>query len=475
MQRRPPTVNNTIPPPPPPPDRVAPLSLLLLGTGPSSALPYLPCITSPTPSLPLSAGGCCDACADTLPRSEGGSGRKSKNVRGNTGAVLRVPPTQEEWERGEREEKTVLIDCGKTFREQALKLFRKHGLRKVDACVLSHHHADAIDGLDDLRAWTYHTAIERTIPIYCTATTYSFIRSSFPYMINKKAASGGGAIPSFEWHVMPDPEKEMEQGREVEDWEVVPGLRICPVPVVHGHYFDRPEGEPQRPLISLGFLIEQSLLYISDVSHIPSATFSLLSRRLSLPSSPSLNLPRLQALIIDSSSPFHPSASHFALPQALSTGRTLGAKKTYLTDIAHGMAHEGWVKVCEAVERGEGERVDIKRSVEGGNLSDEEGDEAEELTALSRLSRFTDLAINGPASPSTGDKSVMLRVLAGINAFDPSILPSKMWARPAVDGMVIAWNGNGGGEGVWDGEYGRASGVVPRDGDPGTMKGRDRT
>jgi phosphoribosyl 1,2-cyclic phosphodiesterase len=111
-----------------------------------------------------------------------------------------------------------LLDCGKTFREAALKWFPQKGLRRIDACILtrawisryyvSHPaenpeladlHADAIDGLDDLRAWTYKSAIEKTIPIYCTRTTYDAIAAGFPYMISKAAASGGGALPSFDW------------------------------------------------------------------------------------------------------------------------------------------------------------------------------------------------------------------------------------------------------------------------------------
>ena len=48
-------------------------------------------------------------------------------------------------------DRTILIDCGKTFREQAIEFFPKKGLRKIDALILTHHHADAIDGLDDLR------------------------------------------------------------------------------------------------------------------------------------------------------------------------------------------------------------------------------------------------------------------------------------------------------------------------------------
>lgn len=45
----------------------------------------------------------------------------------------------------------VLIDCGKTFREVILNLFPKHGLKEVGALLLTHGHADAILGMDDLR------------------------------------------------------------------------------------------------------------------------------------------------------------------------------------------------------------------------------------------------------------------------------------------------------------------------------------
>jgi len=45
----------------------------------------------------------------------------------------------------------VLIDCGKTFREVVLKLFPQHGLKEVGALLLTHGHADAILGMDDLR------------------------------------------------------------------------------------------------------------------------------------------------------------------------------------------------------------------------------------------------------------------------------------------------------------------------------------
>ncbi|GAA6058379.1 hypothetical protein JCM3770_006101, partial [Rhodotorula araucariae] len=107
------------------------LSLMLFGTGGSAAVPDIACTTDP-------AHGC-KCCLDTVDKPA------SRNIRGNTGAVIRVPAAV-----NGGEEKTILIDCGKTFREMALRWFPKKGLRRIDACILTHHHADAIDGLDDL-------------------------------------------------------------------------------------------------------------------------------------------------------------------------------------------------------------------------------------------------------------------------------------------------------------------------------------
>ncbi|GAA6044115.1 hypothetical protein JCM8097_003218 [Rhodosporidiobolus ruineniae] len=454
---------------PPPVRRIAPLSLLLLGTGGSAAVPDIACTTS------LSTG--CACCLDTL-SGPGRAGRKSKNIRGNTGAVLRIPP---ELGRESEGEKTVLVDCGKTFREQALKFFPKKGLRKIDACILTHHHADAIDGLDDLRAWTYHTAIESTIPIFCSRTTYSFIAYGFPYLVNKAAASGGGALPSFEWHIMP----------EDEDWEVC-GVTITPVPAHHGHYFDK---TPPRPLICLGFLFDQSVLYMSDASYIPETTWSLLSTGLSLPSpsgvfpssAPSSTptvfrptsrsappssppLPRLQALIIDCNT-LSLSPSHFGLPQAIATARRLGAKRTYFTDFPHGVSHRAWLAFSEAFERGAVSKETLAREKNEGR------------TTPPPLWCVRDEHSPGPSlahalegfDPHVEDVELFVeRALEAVEEWAGGVVLDEVdemsgrgrtgrWTRPAVDGMTIEWVRDDGGRGgrefeeesgrVWDDEY----------------------
>ena len=129
-------------------------------------------------------------------------------------------------------------------------------------------------------------------------------------------------------------------------------------------------------MISLGFLFDSSLLYMSDVrqvdspcssmrseltvlwlrSFIPEDTWTLLSRKLSLPSptgsysSTCRSLPRLQALIIDVSG-LRLGSSHFGLPQAIATARRLGSRKTYFTDISHRHSHQGYLAFSLAFEK----------------------------------------------------------------------------------------------------------------------------
>ncbi|GAA5910604.1 hypothetical protein JCM5296_003818 [Sporobolomyces johnsonii] len=408
--------------------RSKPLEFMIMGSGGSAAVPNIACTTDP-------AHGCA-CCLDTVPGG-GGQGRRSKNIRGNTSGVLRVPQ-----ENGE--EKTILLDCGKTFREAALKWFPTKGLRRIDACILTHHHADAIDGLDDLRAWTSRSAIEQTIPIYCTEVTYAQISAGFTYLVNKKAASGSGALPSFDWHIMPDDQ----------DWEIC-GVTITPIPVHHGHYFNK--GPPRPPLICLGFLIDSSMLYISDASYIPEDTWNRLAHYVALPTQTGLfpssvrHLPRLQALIIDCTG-LRRGPSHFGLPQAIATSRRLGAIRTYLTDLPHRYTHAAWLAFCDAFGRGARHSLAatenglVGRAVPAWKVRDEFEQQPGAADVYAGL------------DPRVEDRELFVeRALEAVEGWAGGVLPGR-WVRPLVDGMTVCCERDDDGnewarERVWDDEY----------------------
>jgi hypothetical protein len=124
--------------------------LCFLGTGTSSALPLAPCLTLSKPyprsiaaSIPstsstptkgqykpdgpwptnIPCASCRAAVDEDVPEGW-------KNRRGNPSLVLRKEV--------HGRMKNVVVDVGKTFREQAVKFFPRWGVQTIDAVLLTH-------------------------------------------------------------------------------------------------------------------------------------------------------------------------------------------------------------------------------------------------------------------------------------------------------------------------------------------------
>ncbi|KAJ2864444.1 hypothetical protein GGH94_002896 [Coemansia aciculifera] len=117
--------------------------VIFLGSGTSACIPVVPCITSNYEK--------CKACKISL-TPEG-----SKNRRRNTSLLVRI-------DHADGRERNIVIDCGKTFLESATEVFVKHDVKSIDAVLLTHGHADAMFGLDDLRQWTSSFGVRRFRP-----------------------------------------------------------------------------------------------------------------------------------------------------------------------------------------------------------------------------------------------------------------------------------------------------------------------
>jgi hypothetical protein len=110
--------------------------LTFLGTGVSHSIPKL------DHALDLTA---CAVCADAV-----AGGLLSKNRRNNVSACIRffdsslcaAAPSQYA---------VAVIDVGKTFRDSVLSWMGGLHVAQIDSVLISHKHADAIGGLDDLR------------------------------------------------------------------------------------------------------------------------------------------------------------------------------------------------------------------------------------------------------------------------------------------------------------------------------------
>src|SRR5215813_5516111 len=83
------------------------------------------------------------------------------------------------------EGRNVLIDTTPDFRIQALRAHIDH----LDAVIFTHHHADHIMGLDDVRPFNFRQ--KGQIPIYAAPDTMAVIQRAFPYIFDgiKKESS----------------------------------------------------------------------------------------------------------------------------------------------------------------------------------------------------------------------------------------------------------------------------------------------
>lgn len=273
-------------------------SLIFLGTGTSSQVPVLGCLTD--------AKSKCRICPSALHTAT------RKNRRRNTSAVFTLSNG-----------KTILIDCGKSFFDAALEVWPRAKLRKIDALLLTHNHADALNGLDDLRGFTLGGFIQKNIPIYCSRKTYDSVVETFPYMVDSNKATGGGDIPAFEWHVIDEDKPFYVESCQV----TVEALRV-----EHGRYFD----EARTPFICLGFRIAD-VSYVSDASAIPETTKAKIEGS--------------RILVLDALK-YGSHASHFSIPEALSfvKGLEKPAERTYLLDFTHDVDHYKLEKELQSEE-----------------------------------------------------------------------------------------------------------------------------
>lgn len=242
---------------------------IFLGTGTSSQVPSIYCVTDPNTT--------CMTCPDAMRLH-------SFNRRGCTCALAVVAPPA-----SPKDTCNILIDCGKTFYQSALSTFRYFRLRRIDAVLLTHGHADAILGLDDLRAWTMHSCIQDYVDVYLTQECMETVERVFPYLVDPSFITGGGDVGALRWHII-----DADQPFQVTKHQVP----IVPLRVEHG--FAGPE---RKPFECLGFRID-SLSYVSDCHRIPPSTFERMLGS--------------EVVVLDGLNKFrHPS--HFSLQQAITT------------------------------------------------------------------------------------------------------------------------------------------------------------
>ncbi|KAK3426767.1 hypothetical protein EUGRSUZ_F03136 [Eucalyptus grandis] len=242
--------------------------IIFMGTGTSEGIPRVSCLTNSSKKCPV--------CSKAIVPG-------NKNRRLNTSILIRYP--------GPTGKCNILIDAGKFFYQSALRWFPAYGIRTIDAVIITHSHADAIGGLDDLRDWTNN--VQPHIPIYVANRDFEVMKKTHYYLVDTSGIIPGAAVSELQFNIMQ------------EEPFVVNDLQITPLPVWHGQGYR-----------SLGFRFGK-VCYISDVSEIPEETYPLLRD--------------CDILIMDALRPDRSSSTHFGLPRALEEVRKIQPKRTLFT------------------------------------------------------------------------------------------------------------------------------------------------
>jgi phosphoribosyl 1,2-cyclic phosphate phosphodiesterase len=187
-------------------------------------------------------------------------------------------------------DRTVLVDTTTDLRVQMLR----HHVRRIDAVLFTHAHADHVNGIDDLRG--FHFIHKEIIPCFASPATLKMLHNGFSYIFNEH--EGSGYTPLLESHAITAPTELF-------------GQVVTPIPLVHGR------------TDSLGYRIG-TCAYLTDCSAIPDSSLELLHG--------------LDILVVDglrwTEHPFH-----FNIAGAVDATRQIGAARTILTHLTHEIAY----------------------------------------------------------------------------------------------------------------------------------------
>ena len=251
--------------------------IVFLGTGTSEGVPRVSCLTNPDSN--------CLVCPDAVKPD-------SPNRRRNTSLLI-----QRKFSDGRTS--NVVIDAGKFFYESAIQLFPKFDVRTIDALVITHAHADAVGGFDDLRDWTNNA--QESLPIYLREVDLQAVEKLFFYLVDRNKQTGGGGVAKLSFDTIDSTPFKAD------------GLELTPLPVEHGKNWE-----------CFGYRFGD-VSYISDASAISEKTADLVRGS--------------EILVLDALRPARTHGTHFTVEEAIDQARRLGVKRTLLVDGTHDIDH----------------------------------------------------------------------------------------------------------------------------------------
>jgi phosphoribosyl 1,2-cyclic phosphodiesterase len=210
----------------------------------------------------------------------------------------------------EGSERNVIIDCGKTFRESILRWFPRYKVRSVDAIVLTHGHADAIFGLDDVRS-VQPRNIKAPMDVYLSPECLKVVSYTFPYLFPK--AIEEQAVHRFVAAINWVPFTYYHEFSAA-------GMKIKPLPVMHG-----------EDMFCTAFIFGEKdrICYISDISRMLPSTLDEIKRE------PKIHILILDALLMNNSHPTHQS-----MKEAITLAKEICPTRTLLVGMSSEFDHD---------------------------------------------------------------------------------------------------------------------------------------
>jgi phosphoribosyl 1,2-cyclic phosphate phosphodiesterase len=230
--------------------------LTFLGTGTSNGIPIIGCD--------------CDVCRSPDPRDR----------RSRTSAVVRHAG------------QTILIDTATELRLQALA----NDVRRIDAVLFTHAHADHTGGFDELRR--FNELAQAHLPVYAGVETAKVLSDRFGYAFVDQFPFYGGK-PDLMLHAVDGP-------------FAIGEAEIVPIPVMHGQ------------MLVHGYRFGD-LAYVTDAKRIPTSSMELLCG--------------LDTLVLNALRE-RPHPTHLSIADAVAVVAELQPRQAFLVHLSHETSHE---------------------------------------------------------------------------------------------------------------------------------------
>lgn len=236
------------------------MKVTFLGTGTSDGVPIIGCK--------------CDVC----------SSRNKKNKRTRSSIMITY------------NNKNYVVDTSLDFRYQMLR----ENVDNVHAIFYTHHHADHVSGIVDLRSLNFIMG-NKTINCYANKPTLDALREKYDYFFTPTQIGGG--LPKVLFHLFESP-------------IFIDDIKVTPLKVKHGN------------LDILGYRFND-FSYITDASYISDETLKILEGT--------------EVLVLNGLR-YKPHPTHFSLQQALDISNIIKPKRTYFTHMTHNIDHNELLK-----------------------------------------------------------------------------------------------------------------------------------